>query len=116
MSHLLTLLTVLLVLSLFPCPALGYTQSYETVEIAAADQATELQKQSDYHNRVEQKREEREQEKQVAAVGATQTGARNLDNFVMIMLVLSAGALFLISRRVKSSRSRRRRPRRSPLR
>jgi hypothetical protein len=115
MSRLLTLLTILLVLSLFPCLTSSYAQSNATVEIAAADQATELQKQSDYHNRVEQKREKREMEKQVDAVDATQSEARSLDNFVMIMLVLSAGALFLISRRVRSGRSKSR-PRRLPLR
>jgi hypothetical protein len=108
MSRLLLLFTILLALSLFPCPALEYAHS--------GQQPDEIQQQSDHANRVTREKQERELEKKVAAVGATQTEARGLDNFVMIMLVISAVALFLISRRISSSRRRRRRrPRRLPL-
>lgn len=108
MSRLLLLLAIIVVLSLFPCSLLKCAQS--------SQQGTELQQQSDHANRVHKEKEERELEKQVAAVGATRTETRGLDNFVMIMLVVSAVALFFISRRVSSGRSRRRRSRGLPLR
>ncbi|MGD9140403.1 MAG: hypothetical protein PVJ42_02570 [bacterium] len=112
----LSLLTVILLLSLFPWPAPSHAQSDEPIQIAAAgDRATELQKQSDYHQRVEKKREEREIEKQVAAIADTPTGGRILDDFVLILLAVSASAIFLISRRVRSGRRRRTRPRSLPL-
>jgi hypothetical protein len=112
MPRLLLLFTGFLILSLFPCLAPSYTSAEEPVEIAAAgQQATELQKQSDYHNRVEKKREEREIEKQEAAMGAVEGESRGLDNFVLVLLVISALTLFMVSRRISGNR-RRRRPRR----
>lgn len=116
MSRLLWLLTGLLLLSQFPCHASDYTLAEPHIQLAAAgQQATEFQKQSDYHNRVSQEKKEREIEKQVAAVGATRTESRGLDNFVIIMLAVSASALFFMSKRIHSRRGRKRRPRRLPL-
>jgi len=116
MSRLLLLLTSLLLLSQAPCCASDYAPAESPVQLAAAgQQATELQQQSDHHNRVSQEKKEREIEKQVAAVGATGTESRGLDNFVMIMLAVSAGALFFFSKRI-SRRGRRRRPRKLPVR
>jgi hypothetical protein len=108
MSRLLLLFTILLVLSLFPCHVPNHAHS--------AQQATEIQQQSDHANRVNREKQERELEKQVAAVGATRTETRGLDNFVVIMLVVSAGALLFISRRISGRRRGRRRPRGLPLR
>lgn len=117
MSRLLLLITSLLLLSQAPCCALDYTPTESPVQLAAAgQQAAELQKQSDHHNRVSQEKKERKVEKQVAAVGATRTESRGLDNFVMIMLAVSAGALFFFSKRVSSRRRKRRRPRGLPAR
>ena len=117
MSRLLLLLTILMLVSLCPCRASDYTQPEPPIQLASAGQQTsELQKQSDHHNRVNQEKKEREVERQVAAVGAVQTESRGLDNFVLIMLVVSAGALFIVSKRLRLSRSKRRRGRRLPAR
>lgn len=117
MSRLLLLTTSLLLLSQFPCHASDYTRTESPIQLAAAgQQTTELQQQSDHHNRVSQDNREREIEKQVDAVGATRTDSRGLDNFVMIMLAVSAGALFFFSKRIHSRRRKGRRPRRLPAR
>jgi hypothetical protein len=69
--------------------------------------------QSDHHSRVNRKKQDRETEKQMAALGATETENRGLDSFVMVVLAISAGALILLSGKIRRSR---RRPRRRPLR
>lgn len=117
MLRLLLLLTTLLIISQFPCHASDYTPSDAPIELAAAgQQTTELQQQSDHQKRLSQEKKDREAEKQVAAVGAVRTESRGLDIFVMVMLVVSASALFMVSRIFSNRRRKRRRPRRLPAR
>ncbi len=117
MPRLLMLLTGLLLLSHFPCNASVHTRAEAPVYLAAAgQQTTELQQQSDHHRRVSREEKEREIEKEMAAVGAVRTESRGLDNFVMIMLVVSAGALFFVSSRFRGGKKRGRRARRLPAR
>lgn len=105
MSRPLLLFTGILVLLQFPCLGSQYASAEEPLQIAdAGQQASELQKQSDHHKRVEKQREEREIEKQVAALGVADTESRGLDNFVLILLVVSALALFVLSKRLSSRR------------
>ena len=117
MLRLLLLLTFIMLLSQFPCRAADYTHSEEPLQLAdAGQQTTEAMQQSDHKNRLRREQEERDIEKQVAAIGTTQSETRGLDNFVMIVLVVSAGALIFFSSKLRSRSGRRRRPRRSPLR
>jgi hypothetical protein len=117
MLRLLLVVTFIVLLSRFPCHASDYTQPDEPIQIADAGsrQSAEVMKQSDHHNRVNRQKHEREIEKRVAAIGVTETENRGLDNFVMIVLAVSAGALILLSSRMRGGR-RRARPRRLPLR
>ncbi len=117
MSRQLLLITSLVLLLHLPCHASDYGPSTTTRHGAyGGRQVTEFQKQSDYHNRVNRTMKERKIEKQVASVGALETETGGLDNFVMMMLVVSAGILFFVARRISVRRKRRRRARSLPLR
>jgi hypothetical protein len=101
----------------FPCRASEYIPASRPVEIADAgkQQTTEAMKQSDYKRRVKKKKEQREAERQVAAVGATTSESGALDTVVLVVLAVTAGMVLIFARRLRGRR-RRPRPRGSSLR
>lgn len=118
MLRLVLVVTFTVLLWQFPCHGSDNSQPDGPLQLADAggQQSTEVMKQSDHHNRVSRKRQERESEKEMAGIGVAEAEDRGLDNFVMIMLAISAGALILFSARMRAGRRRGGRPRGLPFR
>jgi len=101
----LLLFTGILMLLQFPCQTVDYASATEPVQIAdASSQQTELMKQSDYMQRVDEEKEQKETERQMASLGLVEAETRNTDRFVIVMLAISAVALILLSKRMTTSR------------
>ena len=103
MLRLVLVVTFTVFLSQFPCEAADNTQPDTPIQLADAggQQSTESMKQSDYRNRIAREQEEKERDKEVAGIGLAETESRGLDNFVMVLLVISAGALIFLSARIR---------------
>jgi hypothetical protein len=70
-------------------------------------QSTSLMEQSDFHRRQDKQKETRTVERQMASVDAAEKGSPHLDYVVLVLLVASVTAVFLLSRsRIQGRRVR----------
>jgi hypothetical protein len=67
-------------------------------------QSTRVMQQSDYRNRLDQEKQEKIDERQVASVAAGEPSSAGLDYAVLIILVASAVAVLFLSRVRRASR------------